>query len=608
MFRLEDRQLHILIGLLFGASVLLFCIFGLGNIPKIKTNGTINGLKDFSEAWVCTYEPQNADVLNDEGETKVMEVINAPTLIPVKSGEKVTLTHKTPEMGADTTYLVLEAKKQNVKVYVNQELLYKSSKSDEKVSSLHIIPVPPQYRDMMLTIELTGTSERGLEVGAIQTGSYTEVIVQAFLNNGVNFITGLILFAISICAFVVWSLVNNKWRQKKILLYGCLEGTVFGVLFLLESDPVRVILNWDYGLFFLKACLIVIVAVLHLVLMRCFLYKKRMLFLVDLGVLFYGIFYISMMVLQAFSLLEIDTVYLIGRIMFAVSVFLYTIVLFVARFGYGQKETTPNLVANGLLISSFGIWLLFPLLRSWTEWKIYILPGGVLLYMLLSWLYGLKRLLHFRPEKEMVRYDEEAVRKQVVEGLNPNLLFASFQTLQNLIKNGSANSVKMIYYISVYIRSNLKALEKRGEVIPFEEELEHIIAYLQLQKTRNENLNFTIECKVKEFKLPRHSIEPLVENAVKHGIAGNGNKGNIAFRTYMREEGYAIQIIDDGVGFDKSVLRRKSPTAILNLFSLLEQSCQAKTEVITKEERGTVITIILPELENDLMENPAIQE
>lgn len=92
----------------------------------------------------------------------------------------------------------------------------------------------------------------------------------------------------------------------------------------------------------------------------------------------------------------------------------------------------------------------------------------------------------------------------------------------------------------------------------------------------------------------------MVENAVKYGVANNGNRGNVVIRTYQREEGYAIQVVDDGAGFDRNKLTRKSPTALLNLFAMLEKTCQAKFEMISKEGKGTVITIILPVLENDL--------
>ena len=151
------------------------------------------------------------------------------------------------------------------------------------------------------------------------------------------------------------------------------------------------------------------------------------------------------------------------------------------------------------------------------------------------------------------------------------------------------------------VKNNIKAMNSQGEIISFSEELEHIMAYLNLQKTRNSGFSFVIESKVKDFKIPRNTIEPLVENAVKYGIGGKDNKGNVVVRSYNREEGYAIQIIDTGIGFDTANLKNTSSTSIKNIFEMLKDKCKAKTEIISKENKGTVITIIIPMIENELI-------
>ena len=69
-----------------------------------------------------------------------------------------------------------------------------------------------------------------------------------------------------------------------------------------------------------------------------------------------------------------------------------------------------------------------------------------------------------------------------------------------------------------YLRRNLDSLTSEN-VIPFEKELEHVECYLKIEKTRfREKLNviYTIDCK--DFYVPPLSVQPIVENAVKHGI------------------------------------------------------------------------------------------
>lgn len=611
MFRFEDRQLHMLLGLFLGASMLLFCFFCIGKLPEAYERGELKGMTDFSEAWVCTYvtedkekleQYQSAKEKKDNGHKEITEIVNFPAEFLLEEGKTVWMTHKVPELGSDTVYMTLHTDKQAIRVYVGQDLLYSSEESEKRLPSFHVISIDPKYKNMVISIEQKGMAGNRMETGAIQVGSYTELLITAFFENELFLLIGILLVCISICMLVVWLFAKSLWRWRRLLLYCSLEGLLLGILLLTENRLVQIFVDWSLGMYFLQSCLVIITGVLHLMVMRCAVYKKKVLFLLDVGILLYGICYISVMVLQAFSLIQFDTIYLVGKVLFVISIVLYTIVLGVAIYDYERKEGKPVFYANILLLLSLLAQVIMQYSGRQEQINNIYIPIGFLFYMVCILLYGLKQIFYMEPQKESTALDDREIRAQVIKELNPNLLFASFHTLQNLIKNGSDKSIKMIYYISVYIRDNLKAMNQAGETIPFEEELEHMIAYLQLQKIRNRNLEFTVECKVKEFRVPRHSMEPMVENAVKHGIANQVNQGNIIIRTYQRAEGYAIQIIDDGAGFDKKVLTREGRTALLNLLTMLERTCQAKTEVVSKEGKGTVITMILPMLENDLME------
>lgn len=610
MFRLEERQLHILIGLLCGASLILFCLFGIVRLPEKRESGSVKGMSDFSEGWVAVYETEDSEKLQQYRSTQegavskessmITEVVNFPDTFRVKNKKSVTLSHKIPDLDQSAVYLAVQTDNQAVRAFAGEDLVYSSLNAERRFPVLHVIPIDSQYSGMTVTIELTGYAKNRIDIEKIQLGSYTEVLVEIFRENGEFFVAGIILLGISICMLAVWFLAKKAWKRKRLLLYCILEGFALGFLLCLESSFAKFLIGWNYGVYFMQTCLIVFAAIFHLIVIRSFVYRRKMVSVVDMGIIVYGIFYISVMVLQAFFLMRFDDIYFLGKIFFVLGIILYTVLLGMAIYVYKRREGITVFYANitvlVCLLIKMMVWLF---IRQENMGRLYI-PAGIFIYMLAVWICGWKQIFYAEQEKDMIGYGDEAVREQVLEQLNSNLLFASFKTLQNLIKNGSDNSVKMLYYISAYFSGNLKAVNLAGEMIPFEEELEHMIAYLQMQKTRNSELDFAIECKVKDFNVPRHSIEPMVENAVKYGVANHGNKGNVVIRTYQREEGYAIQVVDDGAGFDRNKLTRKSPTALLNLFAILEKACQAKSELITKEGKGTVITIVMPVLENDL--------
>lgn len=624
MFHLQERQLNMILGMLFGASVLLFCIMALPKRGAYSEQRQFEGMRDYSEAWICDYVTNDQDKLKEyldeedikDGGNSIREIVTLPVSLPVKTGETLVMTNKLPAIEDDVIYMTLETKGQSVEVYVGKECLYKSSDRDRNISAYHIISIPSQYHDTNVTIRLYDGSagdEKGsgqsaekkrtkpMKVELIRYGSYNELVASEFSKNGIYAVVAVFLFLFSITVLALWFWIPCKAYQKRLLFNASLMGFGMGALFTLESRLFQAVTGWNYSLHFARAVMILLVGVLYLLLVRCFVYKKKVLFLVDMGILFYGVCYVSFMVLQGFSLISFETVYRIGEVLFGLVILVYTVILMVAVYDYGRKEGRPVLFGNSVLLVSMLIQFISWIVNKENASDMY-LPLGFLLYFILIWVYGLKKALYVESVGNTKEDDEEKLRAEIVERINPNLMFASFHTLQKMIKSGSANSVKMIYYISVYFRDNLRALDQAGEVVAFEEELEHMIAYLQLQKTRNHLLGFTVECKEKDFKLPRHSIEPMVENAVKHGISGKENGGNVVVRTYRREDGYAIQVIDDGIGFDKKQLNRKSPTSLLRLLDLLKDSCQAKTEIISKEGKGTVITIVLPMLDNDLLE------
>lgn len=626
MFHLQERQLHMILGLLFGVSILLFCIMALPECAMDTGKHQLETMKDYSEAWVCDYETDDQDKLEEyleqeviaAGSNSIREVVTLPASLPVVADGTLVMTNKLPDVIDNVIYMTFETKGQSVKVYAGQDCIYKSSDRGQNMSEFHMIPILSQYRGTNVTIKLRDDTEEKeekadtsskidkkqvnlLKVGKISYGSYSQLVANAFSENGIYAVTAVILIVFSILMMLLWFWIPNMAYKKRVLINAGLEGFGLGILFALESRLFQVLTGWNYSIHFVKAVMILLIGVLHLQLVRCFIYKKKVLSLVDMGILFYGVCYVSFMVLQGFSLISFETIYLIGKILFGVALLIYTIVLMVAVYDYGRKEGKLVLFGNGVLLLSILAQFVSWILNKDNSSNIY-LPLGFLIYLVIIWFYGLKQAVYVKNPADTGKEEEEKLRGQIVEQLNPNLIFASFHTLQKMIKNGSENSVKMIYYISVYFRDNLRALDKAGEVVSFEEELEHIIAYLQLQKTRNQSLNFAVECKEKDFKIPRHSIEPMVENAVKYGIAGKEHGGNVVVRSYRREDGYAIQVIDDGIGFDKTILTRKSETALLRLLDMLKSSCKAQTEIISKEGKGTVITIVLPMLENDLLE------
>ena len=607
MFRLNNRQLHIIIVFLIVSAMLLGTLLVVRKDSSIFMRGKVSGLDSFSDGWIASYETLDDAKWRKYGETEdnskkkiITEVLNLPNSFAVKANNYVSLSHKLPDFSDDKQYMVFYSKNQYIMITVNKEVIYETDEADLEFP-FHVVPVDYQYRNSTVTIKVKNEKKDNVTFDEIRIGNYTELLAAAIKENGWFVFYGLFLIILSIAVFVISYSIKTDITKKYMLNYIGGEAVVAGLLFIVESTLFRTLIRWELINYFLRSALIIIVSVMHLLVIRSLIKKTRILPVFDIGAVFYSIEFISVVIFAWFRLISIDLVYLITIILAVSGLIIYTMLIGSVSYDYRQRQERPVFISNLILVCGVIFEMIIYITNADNLASGIPIITGSLIYFVILVVYGIRNALFIDTPKDNPDDTEKIVRQQVIESFNPNLLFASFQTLQSLIKNGSENSTKMIYYISVYVMNNLKAMSNRGEIIPFNEELEHIMAYLNLQRTRNNKFSFVLESKVKDFKIPRNTIEPLVENAVKYGIAGKNNTGNVVLRSYTREDGYAIQIIDNGIGFDDKNLKKTSPTSIKSLFELLEVKCQAKTEIISKEGKGTVITIILPMIENELL-------
>ncbi|MGN0438720.1 MAG: histidine kinase [Lachnospiraceae bacterium] len=595
MLRFQDKQLHLMLLLILVASGIFFFFFCRSQLPSLEGGQYISSMDNFSDGWLLQTEKES-------------EVVFFPAEYDVTKEDSLLFYHRTPDMTNESLYLVFQTDCQAVQVKIDDMIIYESTKENDFISAYHTVKILPEYHNRNIILKYTNKTNKKMSAPALLIGTKKQLIGQLVLNNLIYILWSFLLSTFCLLMLIPFGFIKNTRFAKGTLLYGCLEGIVFSVLLFLQGDLLPVITGWNYGICFLRVCMTVLLGMVHLMVMQSIVSTKTLHTKLGMGYIGYLIYYICITVLIFFQLVKPDTMETVCNTLFFVILLIYEYVFANYLHHNNKKDVKFILYMNGVLLIGIITQMIMMVVGREISYNQMVLPVCYTFYDIVLVCFGLKRGLIKEIEIKENDINEEHVKAKVINQLNPNLLFASFHSLQTLIKSGSHNSIKMIYYISVYFHSNLKALEKQGEPIPFREELDHILAYLQLQKTRNSKLNYGVECKMKDFQIPRNTIEPLVENAVKHGIAGKDNCGNVVLRTYMRADGYAIQIIDDGVGFDKKNLKNNSNTCVLHLIALLEETCKAQTEIISQENKGTVITIVLPMIDNELLGNTKDEE
>ena len=141
---------------------------------------------------------------------------------------------------------------------------------------------------------------------------------------------------------------------------------------------------------------------------------------------------------------------------------------------------------------------------------------------------------------------------------------------------------------SLYLRSHFEALGDT-RTISFEQEMLNIEAYLTLEQQNYKdrlNVEYDIECD--DFSVPALSVQPLVENAVRHGIATYEKGGIVQIRSYRRDGTIYIEVINEGFGKNHITVQqeKRKGIGIENVRVRLQSMCHGELELQTEEHRA----------------------
>lgn len=134
--------------------------------------------------------------------------------------------------------------------------------------------------------------------------------------------------------------------------------------------------------------------------------------------------------------------------------------------------------------------------------------------------------------------------------INPHFLYNALNSIASLAHTSAERTEKMALSLSKLFRYNVNRESELTTSLG--EELEMVQLYLEIEKQRfGERLNFSIETdkQLYEKQIPRFLIQPLVENAIKHGISKIKGEGIIKLKIYSKEKGFCIEIHDNGPAF-----------------------------------------------------------
>ena len=225
----------------------------------------------------------------------------------------------------------------------------------------------------------------------------------------------------------------------------------------------------------------------------------------------------------------------------------------------------------------------------------------VILRIVPSHINAAEKARELEAEKRALKLELQESRISIMlSQMQPHFIFNTLNTIYHLCEINPKLARSTINSFSKYLRNNIDNLDCR-ELIYFDKEISFVKSYLDIEKVRfDDELQITFDLPVTNFKLPVLTVQPIVENAVKHGTSKKEGVSSLCISTRETDTCYEIKIRDTGVGFDtKLPFDEHKHIGISNIRQRLKHLCNGTLTIESTIGQGTTVIIQIPKKEEE---------
>ncbi|MBO4694009.1 MAG: histidine kinase [Clostridia bacterium] len=209
-----------------------------------------------------------------------------------------------------------------------------------------------------------------------------------------------------------------------------------------------------------------------------------------------------------------------------------------------------------------------------------------------------------RKEKELRDLENELQMSRLrnfTSQMQPHFLYNALGSIQEIVLEDPAYASELIGDFTIHLRSCIRAMANDAP-IPFDQELANIKSYVNIEKMRfGKKLTVIYDIKKRDFLILPLSVQPIVENAIRHGIYERGEEGGVVtIKTVESEGNICVTVEDTGVGFDVEAYQEelssgeKDSTGLKNIMFRLDKMMRASVDIKSRIGVGTKVTITIP--------------
>lgn len=276
----------------------------------------------------------------------------------------------------------------------------------------------------------------------------------------------------------------------------------------------------------------------------------------------------------------------------------------------GAEQT---ILETGTGVASRAYDFAFPIYNS--EWHVLVAPekpwythASVLLSALVSILLSFSVAASVQNTRTIRRMEQEAAEHSIrslqkqaeydrtnvlLTQINSHFFYHTLNAIQALIVLNPDAAYRMTEDFSRFLRFKVDSVNAENGLVPFREELRSVFAYAEINRVQLQG-RLTIEFNVfdADFLIPVLTIQPVVENAIIHGIKPKVGGGTVRLDLSREEGGYVVRVSDDGVGYSPGGETSGHSIGISNISTRMRQFPGCSFRVESEPGRGTTVTLI----------------
>ena len=198
-------------------------------------------------------------------------------------------------------------------------------------------------------------------------------------------------------------------------------------------------------------------------------------------------------------------------------------------------------------------------------------------------------------EKAMLNAElAESRISTMMSQIRPHFIYNTLGSIEQLCKLDPPKASDLVHNFAKYLRGNFGELDNPKPIL-MSQEMEHVHHYVSIENVRFPDMTFTFEMNSEDFHIPALTVQPIVENAIKHGLMKLQKGGTVRVVSYETDTDYCISVVDDGAGFDTTALiDERKHVGLRNIRERLKVMVNGTLEIESTVGVGTKVLITIP--------------